>query len=147
MYSYQHPSGGHEEGHSGTENPLDVDGLRFDWSHVPDSQIPTRKVELPSARRRKGGRFIPPIPLGWFQRACQLHGKAPVLACVLWYLYRLKKSKTFGLAQARLNGFGISRHSKYRALEALETAGLISVERRPKKSPVVTILDQPNDLN
>jgi hypothetical protein len=76
-----------------------------------------------------------------------LSGKAPVLASVLWYLYRLKKSKSFVLAQARLDGFGITRQAKYRALEALEAAGLISVQRRPKKSPLVTILDRPPDIN
>jgi hypothetical protein len=70
-----------------------------------------------------------------------------VLASVLWYLYRLKKSKTFVLAQGRLNGFGISRWAKCHALKALEAAGLVSVERRPKKSPVVTILDRPTDLD
>jgi hypothetical protein len=69
------------------------------------------------------------------------------LASVLWYLYRLKKSKSFVLAQARLDGFGITRQAKYRALEALEAAGLISVERRPKKGPVVTILDELMNLN
>ena len=50
-------------------------------------------------------------------------------------------------AQARLDSFGIARHAKYRALEALEAAGLISVERRPKKGPIVTILDEPTSLN
>jgi hypothetical protein len=76
-----------------------------------------------------------------------LPGRAPILASVLWYLYRLKQSNSFVLAQGRLKGFGITRQAKYRALEALATAGLISVERRPKKSPIVTILDRPPDIN
>jgi hypothetical protein len=148
MYPYQLSSGDGELGHLGEETSPDVAGLHFDWSRMPDSQVPARRVGLPSTRKRKVGRFIPPIPLGWFQRACQLPGKAPVvLASVLWYLYRLKKSNTFVLAQARLNDFGISRRAKYRALDALEAAGLISVERRPKKSPVVPILDRPPDIN
>ena len=134
---------GHLEG--GTSP--DLAGPHFDWSRMPDSQVPARRVELPSTEKRKARHFIPPIPLGWFQRACQLPGRAPVLASILWRLYRLKKSKPFILAQARLNDFGISRRAKYRALEALEAAGLISVERRPKKSPVVAILDRPPDIN
>jgi hypothetical protein len=69
------------------------------------------------------------------------------MASVLWYLYRLKKSKTFILAQSRLTGFGLTRQAKYRALDSLEAAGLISVERRPKESPVVTIVDLPVEVN
>jgi hypothetical protein len=65
------------------------------------------------------------------------------LAVVLWYTSRLKRSKTFVLTQARLVGFGISRHAKYRALKALEDAGLIAVSRRNRKSPEVTLLDFP----
>ena len=134
-------------GHLEGETSPDLAGPHFDWSRMPDIQIPSRRVELPSTKKRKARHFIPPIPLGWFQRVCQLPGKAPVLASVLWYLYRLKKSRTFVLAQGRLNGFGISRWAKCHALKALEAAGLVSVERRPKKSPVVTILDRPTDLD
>jgi hypothetical protein len=81
------------------------------------------------------------MPLSWFQGACRLPGKATVLAVVLWYTSRLKRSKTFVLTQARLGGFGISRHAKYRALKALENAGLIAVTRRSRKSPEITLLD------
>jgi hypothetical protein len=116
-----------------------------DWSRVPDSAVPARKVVLPTTMTRAASRFIPPMPLGWFQRACRLPGKAAVLAVVLWYTSRLKGSKTFVLTQARLDGFGISRHAKYRALKALEDAGLIAVSCGSRKSPEVTLLDLPAD--
>jgi hypothetical protein len=144
MYPYLAPSEGPREKALAAEVPVEVDGLRLDWSQVPDYEVPAKRVELPSVRRRRAGRFIPPIPLGWYQRACQLPGKAPVLASALWYLHRLKRSKSFVVAHSQLNGFGLTRQAKYRALESLEAAGLISVERRPKKSPVVTILDLPD---
>jgi hypothetical protein len=147
MYPYLAPSEGPGEKDLVAEIPLDVDGLRFDWSQIPDYQVPAKRVELPSVRRKRAGRFIPPIPLAWYQRACQLPGKASVMASVLWYLCRIKKSKTFVLAQSRLNEFGLTRQAKYRALDSLEAAGLISVERRPKKSPIVTILDPLADPN
>jgi hypothetical protein len=39
-----------------------------------------------------------------------------------------------------LAGLGISRHAKTEALKKLERAGVISVKRRPGKSPVVKIV-------
>jgi hypothetical protein len=45
------------------------------------------------------------------------------------------------LTSAILRRFSVNRKAKYRGLEALEEAGLIRVERRPKKNPIVTILD------
>jgi hypothetical protein len=115
----------------------------LDWSQVPDSQIPARKVELTTTARRKAAKFIPPMPLDWYQRACRLRGKAPVVATVLWYLSRLKKSKTIVLSQTRLNEFGITRQAKYRALRALESAGLVKVHPRGRKSSEVTLLSLP----
>jgi hypothetical protein len=37
--------------------------------------------------------------------------------------------------------FGLNRNAKYRALRSLENAGLVDVERKLGRSPVVTILD------
>ena len=43
------------------------------------------------------------------------------------------------LANVGLKEFGVSRWGKYHALDQLATAGLISTQRQPRKSPVVTI--------
>jgi GTP-sensing pleiotropic transcriptional regulator CodY len=83
------------------------------------------------------------MPLGWFQKACALPGKAAALGAVLWYLHRRNGSKPFLLANAGLKQFGITRQAKYRGLKALESAGLISARHRGKKNPEITILDSP----
>jgi hypothetical protein len=70
-----------------------------------------------------------------------LPGKAPVLAAVLWYFYRRNNSKAFVLTSVGLKEFGIARKAKYKALRVLEVAGLITVQYRPKRNPVVTLLE------
>jgi hypothetical protein len=100
------------------------------------------RVELPSTRRRQAQRFIPAMPLSWFQRACRLPGKAPLVAVLLWYRSRLERSATVTLSQAFLGQFGVSRQAKYRALESLEAAGLVALRRRSHKNPEVTLLPQ-----
>ena len=98
------------------------------------------KVELASVRRKVASRFVPPMPLSWFQRACRLPGKASIVATAAWYRSKLAGRGEFALSQAALTEFGVSRQARYRALEALEGAGLISVRRRPHRNPLVTVL-------
>jgi hypothetical protein len=114
---------------------IDPDALRL-GGHIPE-----QKVELACTRERRAGNFIAYIPLVWFQQACALPGKAAVLGAALWYHYRRNGPKPFRLTNAGLKGFGITRQAKYRALDALEAAGLISVRRPGKKSPEITILN------
>jgi len=105
----------------------------------PLEQLGEQKIELPSTKQRIARRFIPPIPLGWFQRACRLPGKAPVLAAVIYYRWKVTGSKPFVLTQASLTPFAISRQAKYRALAALEREGLIGVTHRTRRNPEVTV--------
>jgi hypothetical protein len=44
------------------------------------------------------------------------------------------------LAAFEMGGIEVSRHTKARGLSALEAAGLILVERKPRKIPLVTLL-------
>jgi hypothetical protein len=109
------------------------------WSQVPDSLIPSRRVE--SARdRKKATHFIPPVPLGWFDRACVLPGKALAVGLILWRLAKMQHTDTVTLTQAALKQHGLGRWVKYDALRSLERAGLVSVRRRDRKSPEVTLL-------
>jgi hypothetical protein len=49
-------------------------------------------------------------------------------------------SPTISLPNEKLVGMGVSRKVKWRALHRLEQAGLIKVERRERRSPLVTLL-------
>jgi hypothetical protein len=48
--------------------------------------------------------------------------------------------QTIPLANRTLVDMGVSRYTKYRALLSLEQAGLIRVEHRQRRSPLVTLL-------
>jgi hypothetical protein len=118
----------------------ELGSLGADWSGTSDQQIPTRKVDLKTVKRQTRAQFIPSIPLEWFTRVCTLPGKALAVALVIWRLAKMKKKPNFVLSQAALNRHGINRWAKYSALKALESAGVIAVDRRQKKNPVVTPL-------
>ena len=59
----------------------------------------------------------------------------------LHLLYRHWKAggRSFSLANGSLKTEGVARGTKWRALRELERLGLITVERRPRKSPVITV--------
>src|SRR5215510_887245 len=116
---------------------MSCEPTELDWAQVRDAEIPTRKVELSTQGRRKAGQYIPPVPLAWFDRACVLPGKALAVGMVLWRLARLKKTNRVVLANAALKRHGLGRWAKYPALQTLEKAGLIAVQRRPKRSPEI----------
>jgi hypothetical protein len=84
-----------------------------------------------------------PIPLNWISQAIRLSGSVWPVATAIWYLVGLTNSPTIKLTKATLDLFGISRYSKYRALEALETAGLIRVIANMGKNPLITVLEVP----
>ena len=101
--------------------------------------LPERRVS-PALSHHKQARFIKgPIPLDWIEVAAKLPGKALHVALAIRYLAGMNKLNPFRLTHRTLMIFWVSRHAAYRALKALEEAGLINVERRPGKNPVITV--------
>jgi DNA-binding transcriptional ArsR family regulator len=90
------------------------------------------------------GEFLSgPIPMSWLGRACGLSSqKVLAVALAIWFVSGLRKSREGLLLTRRiLHRFCVTeRSTKYRALKALEKAGLIRVERRPRRNPFITIL-------
>lgn len=52
----------------------------------------------------------------------------------------MARKTTISVGNIDALGFGIDRNAKYRALVWLEDAGLVSVERKLGRSPMVTLL-------
>ena len=80
-----------------------------------------------------------PIPWLWLQRAARLPGKALHVAIELWHLSGLLKSDEVRPSLSKLGGLGVSRTAAARGLAALESAGLVSVERGRGRKALVTI--------
>jgi hypothetical protein len=103
-----------------------------------DLNISERKVDFNRQKRQ----FIKgPLPLDWFIKASLLPGKAAIIGLVLWFRSGLEQKRTITLSNATLARFGVDRHAKYRGLQALKKAGLVSIEPKQGKNPTVTILD------
>jgi len=62
-------------------------------------------------------------------------------AVVLQLIATAQETHRVVLGNLACQRFGLNRNAKYRALRSLENAGLVDVERKLGRSPVVTILD------
>ena len=82
-----------------------------------------------------------PIPLNWLTRAAKLSGKALAVGLALWFRRGLTKTNSVTANQSLMSWFGVSRHAKYRALKSLEQAGLVRLQPRSGKGPMVLIQD------
>ncbi len=80
------------------------------------------------------------VPLKWIEAAARLPGKSLHVAIAVWMLCRHQSFLEAALGNRLALRFGVDRNSKYRALGWLEDAGLIEVERRPGRPPIVTIV-------
>ena len=115
---------------------LDIESLRLDPSLLGEAKPTNRKPRLT-------GRFLKgPIPMRWLARALHVGaGSGLGVGIVLWHLSGLKHNeKTILLSNVEVERWGISRQAKWRALVALERAGLIVIERRGARSPMVTLV-------
>jgi hypothetical protein len=113
-------------------DPFDIDRLRLD----PTSVHPGRRP----ARAKWERKFIK-FPWAWYERLAPA-GLAVTykLALHLLYLHWRAGGKPIKLSNVTLTGTGVTKDTKWRGLRALEAAGLIRVERRARRSPVVTLL-------
>src|SRR5262245_52008156 len=102
-----------------------------------------RRRELVAAapvKRRKAEPFVK-VPLWWAAAAAKASRSPATLVLVeLLYASWKAKSLTFSLPNGRLQKVGVSRKVKLRVLRDYARAGLIRVERPPRKAPIVTII-------
>lgn len=110
---------------------------------LPGHSLTPKREKAP--RHKNGEHFLRgPIPMDWIYLAsiASGHGCGLNVAIALWYISGLnKQSSTVKLSGKVLRKMGIKRHAGYRGLLSLESAGLVSVERHPGRSPIVTLLN------
>ena len=103
------------------------------------------RVGTPPKILRRQKEFVM-MPIAWDDRLTGCTGHTYKIAIRLLYLHWKRDRKPFKLPNGVLRYDGIGRYAKYRALAKLEQLGLITVERRPKKSPIIHVHLVPKDI-
>lgn len=93
---------------------------------------------LPKAPREKFLRG--PVPWDWIETAASLPGKSLHIGLAVWRLAQTLKTSTIKLTNKEVAGLGVDRNAKTRALKKLHQAGLIRLEQRTGKHPIVTLV-------
>ncbi|MGZ6440794.1 MAG: hypothetical protein ACXWRU_12115 [Pseudobdellovibrionaceae bacterium] len=78
-----------------------------------------------------------PVPWWWLAKAGRLPGHTLHVAVVLWLLRGINSKSEFKVEHKFISEMGVSRQALYRALEALEGAGLIFYKTARGKSTTV----------
>ncbi len=105
-----------------------------------------------SLKSRQYNQFIRgPLPLKWFQKASTISRTAAVVGMIIWRIAYQRKLWGHD-SQRRTSGYikvtnqtcmkwGICGNSKNTALRLMEEAGLIRLDLKRGRSPVVQIID------
>ncbi len=118
---------------------------------MTDPFDPTRLEPAPAAlgtgrdrrppRHKPGEKFLKgPVPWRWVETAAALPGKALAVGLAAWKEAGCRGVRTVPL---NLSALAVPRRTAHRGLAALAGAGLVSVERRTGRPPLVTLLDAP----
>jgi hypothetical protein len=115
------------------QNSFDLDALRID---------PADPAFRPKAtpRKKKWERQFVKLPWAWLDRLGPMNVVAWRIATHLLYEHWRTGGKPIALSNVASAAAGVAPGTKWRGLKALEQAGLIRIERRPRKSPIVTLL-------
>jgi hypothetical protein len=117
-----------------------------DWGGVAVRQAPDPKKRLAELKakapvKRKKARPFAKVYLDAAARAFAAAQSQKAMVWV-WLVHRAwkRQSQTVTVPSGELAKLGVNRESKRRALLQFEAAGLISIDRRPRKTPLVTLL-------
>jgi hypothetical protein len=116
------------------DDPFDLDRLTF-----RDDQIQERPASVPAKIERRRQHFIK-VPWRWMEKLSSASGRTFEVALRLLYMHWKNNGQPIKLANGMLAVDGIPSQSKRRALRDLEHRGLVAVEWRDRKSPIVRVL-------
>jgi hypothetical protein len=92
---------------------------------------------------RRVTEFFIYMPFQWFEMAAELPGKTAVVATLIWHQAELSRSAgPLVLRSTLIERCGLARETVAGALRALESAELITVERKVGAKPRITIAPQ-----
>jgi hypothetical protein len=106
---------------------------------LSDGPIRERPASVPRKIMRRRRHFVQ-VPWTWVDRLKGAQGSTYRVALILLYLDWKGNGEPIKLANGMLRIDGVSRYSKWRALNELERRGMIVVERRRRRSPLIQVL-------
>ena len=115
----------------------DKDPFDSDFS-LPEGLIREQRVGVPRKIQKQRQHFIP-VPMRWYEILDGAPGQTYRVALYLLYLNWKDDGKPIKLPNGMMGIDGVPSESKRRALRDLERRELITVEWRPRKSPIVKI--------
>jgi Bacterial regulatory proteins, gntR family len=105
-------------------------------------RIAVETIKSDAKPNRRMANSFAQVPLGWAAAAAKAT-KTP--RAMVWVLLQhmawQNDHAAFPVSNAVLAKYGVSREVKRRALASLESSGLIVVERRHGRAPVVTLIE------
>src|SRR5262245_50108333 len=117
-----------------------------DWRHtvMNDKARGQRKRKRKSNHEQTHERATDPfvqVPLWWIELAAK-DARSPATLVLIELLRAAWKAKssTFPLPDGRLKVLGVNRETKRRVLRNLERRPLLTVERSPRKTPIITLV-------
>jgi hypothetical protein len=118
-------------------DPFDLEKFRLS----PEDMKAYAGKAAPRSARRPASRQFTIVPRAWSDRLeAARYASTYKLALHLLHQDWKNGGRRITLANAVLTNAGVSRGQKWRALRELERLKLIEIERRRRKSPLVTLL-------
>ena len=101
--------------------------------------IAEHRAAVPRKIQRRRSQFVK-VPWAWIERLKGASGQTYRVALCLLHQHWRARGEPIKLANGMLRIDGVSRYSKWRALSDLEHRGLVTVERRPRRSPIIRLV-------
>jgi hypothetical protein len=112
----------------------------FDGITLGDDEVWEHLAVVPRKIRKQRKHFVK-VPWIWVEKLSKARYTATYrVALHLLYLDWKQKGGPVKLPNGMLTVGNVSKKQKWRALGELEHLGLIAVERRPRRSPLVTLI-------
>jgi len=117
------------------DDPFNLDNLRIPPGLMAKAKQPAAATPITRKQRES---FIK-VPMVWWEKLAGASGPTWRVAVYLLHLHWRQHGKPFKLPNKTLKASGVNRYAKRRALLYLERLGLIGVDWRPRKSPLVSV--------
>jgi hypothetical protein len=118
----------------------DFDPEKFRLTPEQQAELGAAKSNKPKAKQCRQGKFVQ-VPQIWIEQLCAIRAHGSTYRVALHLLHEVWRTKTsiVKLTNAALAKVGVGREGKISALHELRKAGLVAVNWRPNRNPIVTV--------